>query len=118
MFDLDGDYLVASYIVVFRLDVRMAFPGFINYLLNSGFYQAKIKGLATRAVSQANINPTTFQGKLLISLPSRAEQEKVAAFFRSVDEIIAAQHRKIDALDAHKKGLMQRLFPVSLDVAV
>ena len=39
------------------------------------------------------------------------EQQKIADCLRSVDELIAAQARKVDALKTHKKGLMQQLFP-------
>src|SRR5690606_5971489 len=41
----------------------------------------------------------------------RAEQQKIAECLGSVDELIAAQARKVDALKTHKKGLMQQLFP-------
>lgn len=44
-------------------------------------------------------------------LPSPAEQQKIADCLNSVDERIAAQARKVDALKTHKKGLMQQLFP-------
>lgn len=44
-------------------------------------------------------------------LPSVAEQKKIADCLKSVDELIAGQARKIDVLKAHKKGLMQQLFP-------
>jgi type I restriction enzyme S subunit len=49
--------------------------------------------------------------ELLIPTPSPAEQQKIAECLRSVDELIAAQGRKLDALRIHKKGLMQQLFP-------
>lgn len=39
------------------------------------------------------------------------EQQKIAECLSSVDEVIAAQARKLDALKTHKKGLMQQLFP-------
>ena len=39
------------------------------------------------------------------------EQRKIADCLRSVDDLIAAQARKVDALKSHKNGLMQRLFP-------
>jgi len=48
---------------------------------------------------------------LPILLPSPAEQQKIAECLSSVDERIAAQARKLDALKTHKKGLMQQLFP-------
>ena len=40
-----------------------------------------------------------------------AEQQKIAECLSSVDELMAAQARKVDALQTHKKGLMQQLFP-------
>lgn len=42
---------------------------------------------------------------------STAEQQKIAECLSSVDELMAAQARKVDALKTHKKGLMQQLFP-------
>ncbi|MBK9306268.1 MAG: restriction endonuclease subunit S [Nitrospira sp.] len=42
---------------------------------------------------------------------SQAEQHKIAECLSSVDEVIAAQARKVDALKTHRKGLMQQLFP-------
>lgn len=39
------------------------------------------------------------------------EQQKIAECLSSVDKVIAAQARKVDALSTHKKGLMQQLFP-------
>lgn len=44
-------------------------------------------------------------------LPSVAEQQKIADCLSSLDDLIAAQARKVDELKSHKKGLMQRLFP-------
>jgi type I restriction enzyme S subunit len=44
-------------------------------------------------------------------VPTYLEQQKIAECLSSVDELIAAQARKLDALKTHKKGLMQQLFP-------
>jgi type I restriction enzyme S subunit len=44
-------------------------------------------------------------------LPKKSEQEKIADCLSSLDELIAAQARKVKALKTHKKGLMQQLFP-------
>jgi type I restriction enzyme, S subunit len=46
-----------------------------------------------------------------IALPSTAEQQKIADCLSSLDELIATQARKVEALKTHKKGLMQQLFP-------
>ena len=39
------------------------------------------------------------------------EQQKIAACLSSLDELITAQAQKVAALQTHKKGLMQQLFP-------
>lgn len=49
--------------------------------------------------------------KLVIHVPLKQEQLKIASCLSSLDEQIAAQAQKIEALKEHKKGLMQGLFP-------
>src|SRR5262245_46078646 len=39
------------------------------------------------------------------------EQQKLADCLTSLDELLTAEAQKLDALKAHKKGLMQQLFP-------
>ncbi|WP_198388832.1 restriction endonuclease subunit S [Burkholderia ubonensis] len=46
------------------------------------------------------------------------EQTEVARCLSSIDELIATQSKKVDALRIHKKSLMQRLFPVVVEVQV
>jgi type I restriction enzyme, S subunit len=48
---------------------------------------------------------------ITLPFPDISEQMKIAQFLSSLDEMIAAQDRKLDALKKHKKGLMQKLFP-------
>jgi type I restriction enzyme S subunit len=49
--------------------------------------------------------------RLQLALPTRNEQRKIAECLTSLDEVIAAERRKFEALRAHKKGLMEQLFP-------
>lgn len=46
-----------------------------------------------------------------ISTPTLPEQQKIAACLSSLDDLIAAEDKKLEGLKAHKKGLMQKLFP-------
>ena len=39
------------------------------------------------------------------------EQQKIASCLSSLDELIAAENQKLEALKTHKKGMMQQLFP-------
>ena len=51
-------------------------------------------------------------GNVEVAFPAdEKEQQKIADCLTSLDELIAAQGRKVEALKAHKKGLMQQLFP-------
>ncbi len=55
-------------------------------------------------------NATFLSGRLPLPADD-AEHEEIGACLASVDSLIAAQGRKVEALRAHKKGLMQQLFP-------
>lgn len=46
-----------------------------------------------------------------LPLPLIEEQQKIAACLSSIDDRITAETKKLDTLKAHKKGLMQKLFP-------
>lgn len=56
------------------------------------------------------INKTEFS-KFLLPVSSPAEQQKIAECLTALDDLIAAQGEKVEALKAYKKGLMQNLFP-------
>ncbi|GIV26243.1 MAG: type I site-specific deoxyribonuclease specificity subunit [Bacteroidia bacterium] len=46
-----------------------------------------------------------------IPVPSLPEQQKIAACLSSLDDLITAERQKLELLKAHKKGLLQNLFP-------
>jgi type I restriction enzyme S subunit len=46
-----------------------------------------------------------------VYVPKLPEQQKIADCLDSLDELIALQGRKVEALKTHKKGLMQQFFP-------
>jgi len=48
---------------------------------------------------------------ITIPKPNPLEQQKIASCLSSLDELVTAHTQKLDALKAHKKGLMQQLFP-------
>ena len=111
LFRSDKECITASYIVTYRLKKSRMDSAFCNAMLNTAMYQARIKKLAKPSVSQANINPTTFKKELIVSAPSLLEQQRIADCFTSLDDRIAVETRMLDTLKAHKKGLMQQLFP-------
>jgi len=51
-------------------------------------------------------------GSFKIALPTLPEQEKIADCLSSLDEVIETRHKKITSRKAHKRGLLQKLFPL------
>lgn len=49
--------------------------------------------------------------KIFLLPPTLEEQTKIAECLSSIDEIISVEESKVAFLKAHKKGLMQQLFP-------
>jgi type I restriction enzyme S subunit len=82
---------------------------YFYYVFQSDAIQAKI-GLEINMSSQKNIGIDSIK-KLNIFSPNHEEQQKIAACLSSIDDLITAQTEKLEALKAHKKGLMQQLFP-------
>lgn len=109
LFDLSKDYVFASYLIRFKLKKEIASPRYINFFFNSEKTQKKLKTLATKGVSQVNINPTTLQKNLWLPLPPLSEQQKIAEVFRSCDQEIELLIQKLEKLKQQKKGLMQKL---------
>jgi type I restriction enzyme S subunit len=67
-----------------------------------------------KTLASGNLIPGLSRGDILgmkLCFPSLAEQQKIAEALTSIDALVAAQGSKIDALKAHKQGLMQQLFP-------
>lgn len=48
---------------------------------------------------------------ITLLFPKEKEQKKIASCLSSLDEVIAANSKKLELLKEHKKGLMQNLFP-------
>lgn len=46
-----------------------------------------------------------------VDFPCPAEQRKISGCLGSLDDLIAAEDRKLESLRRHKQGLMQQLFP-------
>ena len=81
---------------------------FLSYYLNN----AKKKDIAQLAQGISVVHLYSSQLKnLKLNIPKISEQQKIADCLTSIDELVTAQTQKIETLKAHKKGLMQQLFP-------
>jgi len=107
--DLENCYL-NSFCALFRFsESKRPNPVFVGYLLRQPLVRAYFTKKA-QGSTRFNLSKDAFRS-LPLCLPTSPEQQKIAECLSSVDELIAAQARKLDALKTHKKGLMQQLFP-------
>ncbi|MEI7775400.1 MAG: restriction endonuclease subunit S [Verrucomicrobiota bacterium] len=107
-----GQVAAPNVFICFRLKKGYS-NGFFQQCFEQNQHGRELKRHITsgaRSNGLLNISKETFFG-VEIPTPSPAEQQKIAECLSSVDELIAAQARKVDALKIHKKGLMQQLFP-------
>jgi len=81
---------------------------FLNWL-KSSYQRIDVERTGTSSTLK-RVSPEAFLA-VEISAPTKAEQQKIAECLSTLDERIDAESQKLDALKAHKKGLMQQLFP-------
>ncbi len=62
-------------------------------------------GSSQKALTMIELN------KIKLCFPGGGEQQEIASCLTSLDELITAHAKKLNALKTHKKGLMQQLFP-------
>ncbi|QTD45727.1 restriction endonuclease subunit S [Ottowia testudinis] len=106
-----------SIFTCFRVNGDSPDVGFLSYQFSDnlhGRWLRKFIQVGARAHGSLSISDNDLMA-LPVPVPagtnSVLEQQKIADCLSTVDELIAAQARKVDALKTHKKGLMQQLFP-------
>ena len=83
---------------------------YLHCLMQTYFYQSELRSKSLSNAVPPKINMDSLR-ETKVFLPMPAEQQKIAECLSSLDGLIDAEGRKLEALKAHKKGLMQQLFP-------
>jgi type I restriction enzyme S subunit len=104
-----------------RLGLVTKKPGvaWMNELFFHVFNTEPVRKAIHASASGAKVRHTspTKIGEVVVSFPtSLLEQQRIADCLTSLDDLIAAQTQKLEFLKAHKKGLMQQLFPFTEEV--
>ena len=107
-------YILSQRVVAFKTKPIVLNSFLIQVIWSSGFQDA-VARLATGSTAKG-INQKSLQ-KVLVRLPSPAEQHRIATCLSSLDDLIAAQSDRLAALQTHKQGLLQQLFPSPAEAA-
>ncbi len=118
-----GDVLIALYGANSGDVARAKLDGAINQAvlclkcpLSEGFVFSSFERMQSRIVAsyiqggQGNLSGEIVRA-LRLPVSTAEEQRKIAECLESLDELIAAEAEKLEALKRHKKGLLQQLFP-------
>lgn len=105
----------ASYLVRLKVDKKKSDPRFVAVWLTSFWAEQMLKKIATRAVSQVNLNPTEFKKFCLIPVPPLPEQKAIVDLLSAWDEAIEKIERLIQAKEACFKRQVQRMISQRCD---
>lgn len=92
-----------------RTDKRILNPYFLSTYFNTEKHKCYANSVST-GDGRSNYNIKDFN-KLVISIPTLDEQEKISALINNINTIITLHQRKLEHLNLKKKALLQKLFP-------
>ena len=108
---LDGERVVAgTHTILATRRGSIPVAGFGGLLFQSAAVRTGIKREA-QGTKVYGISANRISAIRVPVPPTNSEQQKIADCLGSLDDLIAAEGRKIEALRQHKQGLMQQLFP-------
>lgn len=118
IFDIEGDYCFASYLVRVLFDKKNILSEFLNYLMNSKSFQNSIKKKASKSINQANINATILSNEP-VQFPISLEEQKnivihLNSLRRETQHLESIYQRKLQALGELKKSLLAEAFAGNL----
>ena len=95
-------------VIVIRPSAKVSAAYMLHILKNDEFINFVMKGAKGVKMPRGDIASIKAYP---VALPRLPEQQKISDCLSSLDELVSAHSQKLDALKAHKKGLMQQLFP-------
>jgi type I restriction enzyme S subunit len=102
-----------SIFTCFRIVDNECDPRFFDHLFHNNYHGSWLRKyieVGARAHGSLIVD-TQHLWDMPIALPRLQEQQRIADCLSSLVELIVAEERKLEALKAHKKGLIQKLFP-------
>ena len=109
IFDLDGEYCFASYLIRLTISDELANPYYVNAFMNTKGFQAGIKQYASRAIGQANINAKSLAA-YRIPLPPSKTQQAIVAEIEAEQALVDANSELIDRFEKKIQSTIARVW--------
>lgn len=87
IFNSEGDYVFASYLIRIRVDEKKVMPKYVVYYMNSREIKKKLHNMARPSVNMSNINAKELLS-IKIKMPSIEQQKKVVSVLDSQFETL------------------------------
>jgi len=115
IFDIEGNFVFASYLIRLRPDAKRLRPFFLNHYFNWGETQVRLKSIATRAVSQSNISATRLRG-FSVPVPKPDEQDEIVGQIDCLDQKLSVHARRHAAHAALFRTVLHQLMTAQIRV--
>ena len=115
LFDLDGDFVFASYLLRIRPKRDVILPEFLNYYFNFSRTQKELKSLASRGASQVNISAgrlATFK----IPIFSIPEQREIVEILQTIDQKIELEQKKKELYEELFRTMLHKIMSQEIDI--
>lgn len=109
IFDLEGAYCFASYLIRLTTAKDKANPFFVNFFMNSRSFQDGIKQFASRAIGQSNINAKNL-ASYLIPIPSLAVQEIIVSEIQAEQALVNSNCELITRMEKKIQNTLSRVW--------
>ena len=109
IFDLDGDYCFASYLIRVSVSEDTANTFYVNAFMNTEEFQTEIKQYATRAIGQSNINAKSLAA-YRIPVPPLTTQNRIVAELEAEQALVVANRELIDRFEKKIEATLARVW--------
>ena len=109
MFDEEGEYSFASYLLRIKTNKDVLDPRFLNFYLNAPIGLAKIRRYRTPSVSQSNINAQNLKN-IPVPTPSIEIQKELMNRIAIFEEVEINLEEKISSTKHLQKSLINQVF--------
>lgn len=108
--DWDGEFSTYVSLATIKKSSLINTRYLLGYL-QSEVYQKEMRSKSLMNAVPCKINMEDLKNTRIASPKEQKEQQKIASCLSAMDDLIAAQAEKVEALKEKKTGLMQQLFP-------
>ncbi len=115
LFNLDGDFVFASYLLRIRTLKDKLLPEYLNYYINYEKTQQELKTLAYRGASQVNISASRLSS-FYIPLPPLPEQQEIAEILQTIDQKIEIERKKKELYEELFKTMLNKIMNQQINI--